>query len=389
MKNSFFSNLKLRAGWGQTGNQEIPSKITQPLSTSTVSASTSYPLYLSGPYPAGTTFSRLANPDIQWEVSNQTDIGLDFGLFKGALTGTIDVFSKKSSNILLEVIPADPVQPAGTYWTNVKDMTITNKGFEMELDYTHKSKSGITYNIGGNFTYVTNVVEGSPYSVIPSGSASGSGLTSATINGYINGQPVGTFYLKEWTGFDAAGISTFRDTDGDGTVTDKDRLPLGTALPTVLYSFYGGMSFKGFDMQLNFNGVSGNKIYDNTANANFYKLKLSKSVNVTPPAFADPKESVNNSAPVSSRYLSSGAYLRLNSLVLGYNFNTAKMGINKWVSSLRLSVTGQNLFVSTQYKGYDPEVNTDRAINGVSSYGIDYLSYPKARAFIIGLNVTF
>jgi TonB-linked SusC/RagA family outer membrane protein len=389
MKNSFFSNLKLRAGWGQTGNQEIPSKITQPLSTSTVSASTSYPLYLSGPYPAGTTFSRLANPDIQWEVSNQTDIGLDFGLFKGALTGTIDVFSKKSSNILLEVIPADPVQPAGTYWTNVKDMTITNKGFELELDYSHKSKSGITYNIGGNFTYLTNVVENSPYSVIPSGSASGSGLTSATINGYINGQPVGTFFLKEWTGFDAAGISTFRDVDGDGIITDKDRQPMGTALPSVIYSFYGGMSFKGFDMQLNFNGVSGNKIYDNTANAYFYKLKLSKSQNVTPPAFADPKESVNNSAPVSSRYLSNGAYLRLNNVVLGYNFNTAKMGINRWVSAIRLSLTGQNLFVSTQYKGYDPEVNTDRAVNGVSSYGIDYLSYPKARAFIIGLNVTF
>jgi TonB-dependent starch-binding outer membrane protein SusC len=389
MKNSFFSNLKLRAGWGETGNQEIPSKITQPLFTSTVSASTSYPLYLSGPYPAGTTYSRLANPNIQWEVSNQTDIGLDFGLFKGALTGTIDVFKKISNNILLEVIPADPVQPAGTFWTNVDNMTITNKGIEFELDYTHKSKSGITYNVGGNLAYLTNVVSNSPYSVIPSGAASGSGLTSATINGYINGQPVGTFFLKEWTGFDAAGISTFRDTDGDGIITDKDRLPLGSALPTVIYSFYGGLSWKGFDMNINFNGVSGNKIYDNTANANFYKLKLSKSVNVTPAAFADTKESVNNSAPVSSRYLSNGAYLRLNNISVGYTFNTAQMGISKWVSSMRLSLTGQNLFVSTQYQGYDPEVNADRSINGVSSYGIDYLSYPKARTFIIGLNLTF
>ena len=389
MKNSFFSNLKLRAGWGQTGNQEIPSKITQALFTSTVSASTSYPLYASGPYPAGTTYSRLANPDIRWEVSNQTNIGLDFGLFNGSLTGTIDVFNKKSSNILLEVIPADPVQPAGTFWTNVKDMTITNKGIEFELDYTRKSNSGITYNIGGNFTYLTNKVQNSPYSVISSGSASGSGLTSATINGYINNQPIGTFFLKEWTGFDAAGISTFRDTDGDGIVTDKDRLPLGSALPNVIYSFYGGLAYKGFDLNANFNGVSGNKIYDNTANAYFYKLKLSKSVNVTPDAFADTRESVNNSAPVSSRYLTSGAYLRLNNLAAGYTFNTAKMGLNKWVSSIRVSVTGQNLFVSTKYKGYDPEVNTDRTINGISSYGIDYLSYPKARTFIIGLNITF
>ncbi len=389
MKNSIFSNLKLRAGWGQTGNQEIPSKITQALFTSTVSASTSYPLYPTGAYPAGTTYSRLANPDIQWEVSKQTNFGLDFGLFKGALTGTIDVFNKKSTNILLEVIPADPVQPAGTFWTNVPNMSIINKGIEFDLEYTHKMSNGLGYNIGGNFTYLTNTVKNSPYSVISSGSASGSGLTSAVINGYINDQPIGTFFLKEWTGFDAAGISTFRDTDGDGIVTDKDRLPLGTALPNVMYSFYGGVNYKGFDVNLNFNGVSGNKIYDNTANANFYKLRLSKSVNTTADAIAYPNESVNNSAPVSSRYLSSGAYLRLNNVAVGYTFNTAKLGINKWISSMRLSVTGQNLFVSTQYKGYDPEVNTDRTVGGISSYGIDYLSYPKARTFIIGLNVTF
>ncbi len=389
MRNSPFSNLKLRAGWGQTGNQEIPSKITQPLFTSTVSASTSYPLYLTGAYPAGTTYSRLANPDIQWEVSKQTDIGLDFGFFNGALNGTIDVFSKKSTNILLEVIPADPVQPAGTFWTNVPNMSIINKGIEFELEYTKKLSNGIGYNIGGNFTYLTNTVKNSPYSVISSGSASGSGLTSAVINGYINDQPIGTFFLKEWTGFDAAGISTFRDTDGDGIVTDKDRLPLGTALPNVIYSFYGGVNYKGFDFNINFNGVAGNKIYDNTANANFYKLRLSKNVNVTPDAIAEAKESVNNSAPVSSRYLYKGNYLRLNNLAVGYTFNTEKLGIKKWVSSMRLSVTGQNLFVSTPYKGYDPEVNTDRTVSGISSYGIDYLSYPKARTFIIGLNVSF
>jgi len=389
MKNSFFSNLKLRAGWGLTGNQEIPSKITQALFTSQVSAGTSYPLALTGPYPAGTTYSRLANPDIQWEVSKQTNVGLDFGLLNGALTGTLDVFNKISNNILLEVIPSDPVQPAGTFWTNVQDMTITNKGIEFELDYTHKSKTGITYNVGGNFAYLTNKVEKSPYSVISSGSASGSGLTSATINGYINNQPIGTFYLKEFTGFDNNGISTFRDLDGDGIISDKDRIAAGTALPNLIYSFYGGLAFKGFDLNVNFNGVSGNKIYDNTANGYFYKLKLSKNVNTTPKAFADPKESTNNSAPVSTRYLSDGAYLRLNNLSLGYNFNTTSLGINRWVSAIRVSVTGQNLFVATKYDGYDPEVNTDRTINGISSYGIDYLSYPKARTIIFGLNFSF
>ncbi|HMF72344.1 MAG TPA: hypothetical protein VK616_12780, partial [Flavitalea sp.] len=389
MKNSGFTNLKLRAGWGLTGNQEIPSKITQPLFTSVVSATTSYPLYAVGGYPGGTTYSRLANPDIQWEVSTQTNVGLDFGFLRGELTGSIDVFRKISNNILLEVIPADPIQPANTFWTNVEDMEITNDGLEIDLEYRHKTGMGLTFGVGGNITFLDNIVENSPYSVIPSGSASGSGLTSATINGYINGQPIGTFFMQEWTGFDANGISTYLDNDKDGIVTDKDRIAAGSALPNVLYSFFGNVAFKGFDLNVNFNGVSGNKIYDNTANSIFYKLKLSKNTNTTREAIADAKESVNNAAPVSTRFLKDGAWLRLNNMSLGYSFNTSRLGFGNWVKSLRLSVTGQNLFVATKYDGYDPEVNTDRTVNGISSYGIDYLSYPKARSVIFGLNVTF
>lgn len=389
MQNSFFDNLKLRAGWGITGNQEIPSKITQPLFTSTVSGTTSYPLTPTGPYPGGTTFSRLANPDIQWETSEQWNVGLDFGVFNNELTGTIDVFNKKSSNILLEVIPADPVQPAGSVWTNVEDMTITNSGVEFELAYRHTTKKGLTYGIGGNMTFMDNIVENSPYSVIPSGSASGSGLTSATINGYINNEPIGTFYLLDFIGFNAQGLNQFRDVDGDGIISDKDRVASGTALPSTMYNFFGTLAYKNFDLNINFNGVSGNKIYDNTANSNFYKVRLYKGLNTTDEAIEFPEESVNNAAPVSDRYLKNGAYLRLNNLALGYTFNTTKLGIGRWVQSLRMSLTGQNLFVITDYDGFDPEVNTDRQINGIQSYGIDYLSYPKARSFIFGLQVSF
>ena len=389
MKKSMFSNLKLRAGWGQTGNQEIPSKITQASYTASVSAANSYPLYGTGAYPAGIIYSRLANPDIQWEVSTQTNVGLDFGLFKGRLNGSIDVFNKNTNNILLSVIPADPIQPANTLWTNVKDMNINNKGLEIDLEYRVNNDKGFRYSIGGNLTLITNKVTNSPYSVIPSGSASGSGLTSATINGYINNQPIGTFFLKEWTGLDANGISTFRDVDKDGIISDKDRIAAGRALPNVLYNFNGSLGYKGFDLVANFNGVSGNKVYDNTANTNFYKLKISKGVNTTEEAVKYPNESVSNAAPVSTRYLKSGAYLRLNNLALGYNFNPTKLGFGRWVTALRLSVTAQNLFIITKYDGFDPEVNTDRTIDGVLSYGIDYLSYPKARSFIFGLNASF
>lgn len=389
LKSGPFSDLKLRAGWGQTGNQEIPSKITQALFTSQVSATTSYPLAPTGPFPAGTSYARLANPNIQWEVSSQTDVGLDFALFKGALAGSVDYFRKVSNNILLEVIPADPVQPAGTFWTNVPDMTITNQGVELELNYRYANLNGFRFDIGGNITFIDNEVNNSPYTVIPSGNASGSGLTSATINGYVNGQPIGTFFLKDFTGFDDKGISTFRDADGDGIITDKDRVAVGSALPTKQFNINSNVAYKGFDLAVNFNGVSGNKLYDNTANANFYKLRLSKGLNTTPEAIQATNESINNSAPVSSRYLKNGSFFRLNNLSLGYNLNPKLLGINRWVSGIRLSATGQNLFVITKYDGFDPEVNTDRTVNGISSYGIDYLSYPKARTFVLGLNLSF
>jgi len=389
LQNSPFSILKLRAGWGMTGNQEFPAKQTQGLVRVTTSGGVSYPLYPTGPYPGGIEYQRLANPDLQWESSKQTNIGLDFGLLKGTLSGTIDVFNKVSNNILLSIPPTDPIQVRAVYWANVKDMTITNKGMELDLEYRHTSKNGLSFNAGGNLTYMKNKVEHSPYTVIPSGVASGAGNTSATINGFINGQPLGTFYLKEFLGIGPDSLSMYRDLDKDGVATDNDRITAGTALPKLLYSFFGGVSYKGFDLNANFNGVSGNKIYDLTANTSFLKVRLAKSVNTTREAIEEPRESISNASPISTRYLKNGSYLRLNNLTLGYNFKTKALGIDKWVSALRLSVTGQNLFVITDYNGYDPEVNADRNLDNVTSYGIDFVSYPKARSIIFGLNLSF
>ncbi|HEY9004830.1 MAG TPA: TonB-dependent receptor [Ohtaekwangia sp.] len=394
MKSLPVSNLKVRAGWGRTGNQEIPPKYTQALFTSQIAAGSTYPLDNSNVYPAGTTYVRLANPNLQWEVSTQTNVGIDFGFLGGALTGSVDYFDKVSSNILLEVFPADPIQPASTTWTNVKNMKIKNKGLEVALHYQYRGANTFSFNVGGNATFIHNKVTGSPYSVIASGTAVGSGITGTTVNGYINGSPIGTFFMRQFIGIDESGNAVYTDLDGDGNITDKDRVKLGSALPTVLYNFNAGVGFKGFDLTANFNGVSGNKIFNNTANANFYKNNIANGVNTTPEAVQYPTESVTNPKPVSSRYLENGAFLRLNNLTLGYNFSPSKFGLDRWISALRLSVTGQNLFVITKYTGYDPEVNTDRSTftsssAGTTSLGIDYLSYPKARTILFGLNVTF
>ena len=384
MESSPFSDLKLRAGWGQTGNQEIPNKITQASYTTRISNQDSYPLGgTEPPYTAGTTFVRLANPDIQWEVSTQTSVGLDFGLFDGALTGTVDYFNKISNNILLEVKPLDPIQPATDYWTNVEDMTITNKGLEIALDYQHQRESGFSYGIGGNMTFMDNVVEDSPFTILTTGSASGSGLTGATINGLINGYPIGSFYMQKFLGIGADGLSVFAESEDGG------RMVMGTALPDVMYNFHANLKFRNFDVGMNFNGVSGNMIYNNTAMNKFYKAKLANSLNTTDKAVEYPEESIINSSSVSTRYLEDGSFLRLNNMTLGYDFNTGTLGVASWLKELRLSLTGQNLFVITEYTGYDPEVNQDRSVDGIQSFGIDLDGYPRARTFVVGLHATF
>lgn len=387
---SIFSDLKLRAGWGQTGNQEIPNKITQESFTVSNSSNVSYPIDPNGPYPVGSDYTRFANPDIQWEVSTQSNIGVDFGLFDGSLTGTIDYFYKVSDNILLEVVPVDPIVPAPTYWTNVPDMVIINKGFEVALDYSVRNEDGFSYGIGGNATFIDNVVEDSPFTIVTTGSASGQGLTDATINGFVSGQPLGSFYMQTFTGIDGDGLSQFADNDGDGEITEKDRTVVGSALPDLTYNFYTNFSYKRFDLNMNFNGVSGNEIYDHTAMGSFYKTLLSKSNNTTAIATEFTDESIINAAAVSTRYLKDGSFLRLNNLTIGYSFDTDSMAwASKWLKELRLNFTGQNLFVITDYDGYDPEVNQDASTGGIQSFGIDKFAYPKAKTFVLGLNVTF
>ena len=388
-----FSNLKLRASWGQTGNQEIPSKITQLSFTESKNNNDTYPLDPNAStlddYPFGTIFTRLANPDIQWEVSSQTNIGLDFGLFDYRLTGSLDYFSKVSENILLEVVPADPIQPTATFWTNVPDMEIQNTGIEFALEYNSNPQNDFTYSIGGNVTYIENKVENSPFAVLTTGRATGAGQTGATINGYINGEAIGAFYMKEFTGIGEDGLNAFRDINGDGQVLENDRTVVGSALPDLIYAFYLDFQYKGFDLGFNFNGVSGNQIYNHTTMSLFNPGNLASSFNTTDNAIQFPNEDITNSNEVSTRYLEEGSFLRLNNATLGYTFSPDKIGIGNWVNSIRLSITGQNLFVITDYSGFDPEVNTGSSIGGVQTFGIDRFTYPTARTILFGLNVSF
>ncbi|MDJ1482362.1 TonB-dependent receptor [Cytophagaceae bacterium YF14B1] len=398
MTNSFFSNLKLRASWGQTGNQEIPSKITKTSYSEDrlITGDKSYNTYPIDPttttingYPYGVAYTRIANPNLKWEVSTQINVGIDFAFLDNRLTGTLDYFNKQSSNILLEVTPIDPVQPTSFYWTNILGMKIQNNGLEFALDYNGKINNDFSYNIGGNVTYIQNKVKKSPYSVLTTGAAQGSGQTGATINGYITNEPIGAFYMYEFEGIGEDGRNKFKDNNGDGAILDNDRRVVGSAIPKFIYAYHINLRYKGFDLGINFNGVAGNKVYNHTAMSLFTKAQLTTSNNTTDFATKYPNEVTSNANTVSTRYLENGSFLRLNNATLGYSLAPEKIGLANVVRNIRLAVTGQNLFVATKYSGFDPEINTGSTIGGVQTFGIDYFTYPKARTFLISLNATF
>jgi iron complex outermembrane receptor protein len=387
------NNLKLRASWGQTGVQEIPSKKTKTSYTESINGYDTYPLDPSATtvadYPYGSIYTRLANPDLQWEVSTQTNIGLDFSLFKNRLSGTIDYFNKVSDNILLEVTPVDPIQPASTYWTNIPNMEVVNNGIEVALDYSSDKSKDFSYSVGGNVSFTKNKVKNSPYKILTTGAAQGGGQTNATINGVINGQPIGSFYMLDFTGIGPDGLNQFADVNGDGSILDNDRIVAGSALPDYIYAFYLNLKYKNFDFGANFNGAGGNKIYNHVAMTSFNRGNLANSFNTTDRASQYLNEASTNSNTVSTRYLEDGSFLRLNNATLGYNLSPKTIGLGDVMDNIRLSVTGQNLFVITKYSGYDPEINTGTPVSEIQSFGIDYFSYPRARTIVFGLNVAF
>jgi iron complex outermembrane receptor protein len=388
------SNLKLRASWGQTGNQDgIPSNVSLASFIDSRTQNDTYPL--SGnevtldDYPFGTVPVRTAFPDLKWEVSTQTNIGLDFGLFGNRVTGTVDYFNKTVTDVVLFANRTDPIQPTERIWTNIPELEIVNNGVELALDYRGTVSQDFTYNIGGNISYTNNKIENSPFAVLTTGAAQGAGQTGATINGYINGEPTGTFFMKEFVGIGPDGLNQFRDINGDGESLDNDRIAAGSALPDIIYAFYLNFNYKNFDLGMNFNGVSGNKIYNHTAMSIFSNSQLSRNLNTTDFAIQFPNEDLSNSNEVSTRYLEDGSFLRLNNATLGYSLRSDEIGLSDWVNNVRFTLTGQNLFVITDYSGFDPEINTGNNIEGIQTFGIDRFTYPSPRTVLLGLNISF
>ncbi|RWY57129.1 SusC/RagA family TonB-linked outer membrane protein [Mucilaginibacter gilvus] len=362
---SIFDDLSLRLNYGQTGNQDYPSYASLRLKQINYYGTSSSPL-------------NAANPDLKWETQTAYGAGLDFTILKGRLSGTVDYFNKSQRDLLFL---QDLAQPAADtrYWVNLPG-NVRNTGVEVGLNFSAiKSSvaSGFTWDINYNMTFVKNRVENFGNRNVITGNIDGQGLSGAYSQFIGNGYPLYTFNVSQYNGLDADGFGIYPE--GIDAAT-----PHGSPLPTFLAGISNSFTYGNWNASFFINGASGFYIYNNTANAFFYKGNLVSGRNVTKDIAAT-NENALNSGEVSSRFVEKGDFIRLSNAVVGYTF-PVKGNVFK---TLRVSVTGQNLILITGYSGLDPEINTNKERNGVPSRGIDYTSYPSARTFTFGLNASF
>ncbi|UKM63851.1 TonB-dependent receptor [Flavobacteriaceae bacterium GSB9] len=372
MANSKISNLKLRLGYGITGNQEIPNNLYKEQLSIAGSA-----IYVFGGEAIPSVLpTNYQNPDLKWEETSQLNLGVDFGLFGQRITGSIDYYMKKTTDLLLEFSTAAP-SVVQTQWANVGE--VENKGFEFNLSSDIINNENLTWSTNLNFSTNKNEVislSNENFQRDEIRTTSGSGVVGNNLLTKIikPGLPLNTFYGWQFTGYDNEGMETYLDENNDG---NADEVVIGDANPDFTFGFNNNFKYKKFDATLNFRGVVGNDIYNNTA-AEFSYVSQTPGVNVLKSAL-NTGASRAQTAQYSSQWIEDGSYLRLDNLTIGYNFDVNKVNFLK---KARVYLTGTNLFVITGYSGYDPEVRT-------RSVGIDYLVYPRPRTFQIGTSITF
>ncbi|GAA4400331.1 TonB-dependent receptor [Nibrella viscosa] len=368
---NLFSDLKLRVGYGVTGNQEIPHNLyTQRQNYSGWGFNADANNIAGG----GLNDVSFPNPNLKWEQTAQFNAGIDFGILGSRLTGNVEVYHKNTKDLLIQVTAA---QPALTpfVWKNL-DANVINSGIELGLNYTAIDNPVFGWDIQLNGAYNKNIVKNFN-GLINTGAINGQGLTGAFAQRIAEGQPLFAYFLREFGGFDDSGNTIYIG-------GDVQRFVGKSPLPKVTGGLTNNLRYRNFSLSLFFNGVFGNYIYSNNANAFFTKGAFNNGRNVTRDV-PDLKEGPFNAPDVSTRFLEKGDFVRLQNLSLSYRVNTGKSAI----SNLRFFVTGQNLFVITKYSGQDPEVNTNKSLNGVPSLGIDYTAYPRARTWTLGANIAF
>lgn len=393
MKNQdVFDDLKLRIGYGVSGNSlGFDAFYSRPIYGSTgwftyVDANGTSSQYRI----LGAT--RNSNPDLKWETTGMFNIGLDFGFLNNRLTGTIEYYDKRTSDLIFDYAVSTNRYPYGWMTANVGD--ISNKGVEITINAIPVKTHNFTWSTTLNLSHNKNVVEklsNDMYSVEYSDRANPDvgGYTSTQVQRIMEGSPLGQFYLYEWAGYDENGGSIFNDYDADGNLigttdapADEDRRPHGSAQPKLTYGWNNDFTWKNWTLTAFFQGVAGNKIF-NATRCYYNNVSLvSNGKNVLAEVAEGQNAHDSRAQAPSDRYLENGSYLRLSTLTLGYNFG--KLG--NWINNLRIYATCNNVFTITGYKGVDPEIS----LGGLEP-GMDWrnTTYPRTRTFMVGVNVNF
>jgi TonB-linked SusC/RagA family outer membrane protein len=356
-KVDLINSLKIRTGWGKTGNQEFPPGSSQALYA----------------FQNGGNIIQInnPNPDLKWQSDRQYNIGIDFSILNNKVSGTMDYFNKTTTNLLFPSPPIQPAPPSSTVrWINLPG-EIINKGLEVLINGAIIRNEKFTWDLSVNATFLKNNVSGLSTSVF-TGSIGG-----APVEIIQNGLPMDAFYTRKFLGFDkSTRFSVYQD---DGNTFYY----VGDPNPKTLLGISSTFRYKKFSLTANMNGSFGQDIYNSTL-MNLLNVGGIKGGNIALSVYRDPvKESfANPSQSPSSRYIEKGDYLKMTNLTISYNIGD----IAKTFKGTNVYITAQNLFLITKYSGFDPEVNVDGNINGIPSFGIDFARYPSSRSFIFGIN---
>ncbi|MTH15263.1 SusC/RagA family TonB-linked outer membrane protein [Flavobacterium sp. LC2016-01] len=375
---TLFNELKLRVGYGVTGNQQgLNPQTSLPLVDSAGN------IYFGGSIITNFTIAQNANADLKWETKKQTNIGLDFALLDNRLRGSVDVYDSRTDNLLFDYTVPQPPYPYNKIKANVG--SISNKGLEVALAYDVIRTDNSTLTLAGNVSFMKNEV------LNLSGSINGIPLNTDYVNWgapnslLVQGKPVGSFYILQSTGKNSNGVETVADIDGNGIidqgVKSPDRYYAGSALPTYTFAFNPSYRHKNFDASMLWRGSGGNKIYNNL-NQRLSMLENTGSSNVLQSAV---DKGIFSSPYGSDLWLEDGSFVRLENVTAGYSFRFT----DKYVDSIRLSLTGNNLLLITDYTGVDPELNISGSGDPNDNFGGDKGIYPRTRSVAFGLTVKF
>jgi iron complex outermembrane receptor protein len=373
---NWLNELKLRAGYGVTGNQEGLS----PYNTLRLYG-TSGQYYKNEKWYTSYKIAQNDNPDLKWEETSMTNIGIDFAFLKNRISGIVEWYNKRTKDLLYEYAVPVPPYLYEVMYANVGEMS--NKGIEVLLNFhiiQDKNFNWLsTFNLAKNKNKITKLSDDT-YSTegIKTGSASIRGGTTITTHIVAEGRPVGTFYGWKSSGLDANGKYIIEDIDGVEGITNDDRTYIGCAQPDFTFGWNNSFKYKRWDASFFIRGVIGNDVL-NFTRMQYATTQWLMGGNVL-------KESLNSELSEVPRYCSyyieDGSFIRLDNVTLGYDFNVNKIN---WIQKIRLYAVAQNLLTITNYKGLDPEVDMEGLAPGVE--GRNY--YPKSRTFMIGMNVSF